>query len=183
MVLIGNTDDFLSESGQPVRRFKTKMLLWPSEHNFKSNSTACVSAGGYSFSPKGTSCGRTRKQKYIRVKLKSRLSDGTESLLIILSEFLERLVALIPAPKFHTTRYYGVLASCSPHRRYLPDEPTPLVDVDQKDPRSVGLFYFLSHQSARVNSSASLRESINEECNARKKDERNSQSMSKVVLH
>jgi hypothetical protein len=35
---------------------------------------------------------------------------------------LERLVALIPAPKFHTTRYYGVLASRSPHRRYLPDK-------------------------------------------------------------
>jgi hypothetical protein len=46
------------------------------------------------------------------------------------SEFLERLVALIPAPKFHTTRYYGVLASRSPHRRYLPDKPTPLIDVE-----------------------------------------------------
>ncbi|MEY3903136.1 MAG: hypothetical protein RL189_2442, partial [Pseudomonadota bacterium] len=42
-----------------------------------------------------------------------------------------RLVALIPAPKFHTTRYYGVLASRSPHRRYLPDKPTPLIDVEQ----------------------------------------------------
>jgi hypothetical protein len=44
--------------------------------------------------------------------------------------FLERLVALIPAPKFLTTRYYGVLASRSPHRRYLPDKPTPLSDTE-----------------------------------------------------
>ncbi len=57
----------------------------------------------------------------IRVKLKSRLADGTGSLLFTPSEFLERLVALIPALKFHTTRYYGILASRSMHRRYLPD--------------------------------------------------------------
>jgi hypothetical protein len=41
------------------------------------------------------------------------------SLLFTPSEFLERLFALIPALKFHTTRYYGVLASRSPHRRFL----------------------------------------------------------------
>ncbi|MEY2987985.1 MAG: hypothetical protein RJB13_1506, partial [Pseudomonadota bacterium] len=52
------------------------------------------------------------------------------SLLFTPSEFLERLVALIPAPKFHTTRYYGVLANRSPHRRYLPDKPTPLIDTE-----------------------------------------------------
>ena len=67
----------------------------------------------------------------IRVKLKSRWADGTGSLLFTPSEFLERLVTLIPAPKFHTTRYYGVLASRPPHRRYLPDKPTPLIDVEQ----------------------------------------------------
>ena len=54
-----------------------------------------------------------------------------ESLLFTLSEFLERLVALIPAPKFDTTRYYGVFASRSPHRRYLPDKPTSTIDVEQ----------------------------------------------------
>jgi hypothetical protein len=66
----------------------------------------------------------------IRIKLKSAWADGTHSLLFTPSEFLERLVALIPAPKFHTTRYYGVLASRSPHRRYLPDKPTPLIDTE-----------------------------------------------------
>jgi len=44
---------FGPNSGQPVRRSKTQTSLWPSEQNFKSTSTACVSAGGYSFSRKG----------------------------------------------------------------------------------------------------------------------------------
>mgnify|MGYP003341026394 CR=1 FL=1 len=66
----------------------------------------------------------------IRVKLKSAWADGTHSLFFTPSEFLEGLVALIPAPKFHTTRYNGVLASRSPHRRYLPDKPTPLIDSE-----------------------------------------------------
>jgi hypothetical protein len=66
----------------------------------------------------------------ISIKLKSAWTDGTHSLLFTHSEFLERLVALIPAPKFHTTRYYGVLASRSTHRRYLPDKLTPLIDVE-----------------------------------------------------
>ena len=76
-VLVGNTDDIFSESrqhfnedihppvhaarvahrisidpnaGQSIRRLKTQKSLWPSEQNFKSNSTACDSADGYSVS-------------------------------------------------------------------------------------------------------------------------------------
>jgi hypothetical protein len=83
MVLVGNTEEIFSESGQhfnqdihlpakaasvahriafgpnagqPIRRLKTQTSLWPSEQNFKSNSTAGVSAGGYSFSHKGIAC-------------------------------------------------------------------------------------------------------------------------------
>ena len=83
MVIVGNIDDFFSESGQhfnedihlqaqaasvahriafgpnagqPIRRLKTQTSLWPTEQNFKSNSTACVSAGGYSVSRKGSAC-------------------------------------------------------------------------------------------------------------------------------
>ena len=130
------------------------MSLWPSEQNFKSTSTACVLAGGYSVHAETAikSHERERLEKLvrymarpaisderviiegpesIRVKLKSAWSDGTHSLLFTQSEFLERLVALISAPKFHTTRYFGVLASRSPHRRNLPDKPTPPIDVGQ----------------------------------------------------
>jgi hypothetical protein len=46
-----------------------------------------------------------------------------ESLLFTPSEFIEKLIALVPIPRFHLTRYYGVLASRSPHRRVLPDLP------------------------------------------------------------
>jgi hypothetical protein len=75
MVLVGNTDEIINESGQhshedvhlparaasvthriafvpntgqPVRRLKSQMSLWPPEQHFKSTSTACVLAGGYS---------------------------------------------------------------------------------------------------------------------------------------
>ena len=145
---------FGPNAGQPVRRLKTQTSLWPSEQIFKSSSTACVTAGGYSVHAETAIKAHERERleklvrymagpaisderviiegpQSIRVKLKSRWTDGTESLLFTPSEFLERLVALIPATKFHTTRYYGVLASRSPHRRYLPDKPTPLVDVEQ----------------------------------------------------
>jgi hypothetical protein len=38
---------------------------------------------------------------------------------------LEKLLALVPLPKFHLTRYYGVFAPASPHRKNLPDRPQP----------------------------------------------------------
>ena len=59
----------------------------------------------------------------IRLRLKSPWRDGTESLLFTPSEFIEKLIALVPIPRFHLTRYYGVLASRSRHRRALPDMP------------------------------------------------------------
>ena len=180
MVLVGNTEEIFNDSGQhshedihlpaqaasvthriafgpntgqPVRRLKSQTSLWPSEQNFKSTSTACILAGGYSVHAETAikSHERERLEKLvrymarpaisderviiegpesIRIKLKSAWTDGTHSLLFTPSEFLERLVALIPAPKFHTTRYYGVLASRSTHRRYVPDKPTPLIDTE-----------------------------------------------------
>ena len=59
----------------------------------------------------------------IRLRLKTPWRDGTESLLFTPSEFIEKLIALVPIPRFHLTRYYGVLASRSPHRKVLPDLP------------------------------------------------------------
>ena len=90
MVLVGNTEEIFNESGQhshedvhlpaqaasvahriafgpntgqPVRRLKSQTSLWPPEQNFKSTSTACVLAGGYSVSRKGTSFGRMPKPR------------------------------------------------------------------------------------------------------------------------
>ena len=59
----------------------------------------------------------------IRLRLKTAWRDGTESLLFTPNEFIEKLIALVPIPRFHLTRYYGVLASRSRHRRTLPDLP------------------------------------------------------------
>lgn len=59
----------------------------------------------------------------IRLGLKTPWRDGTEALLMSPSELIERLVALIPPPGFHMTRYFGVLAAASKHRSELPDRP------------------------------------------------------------
>jgi hypothetical protein len=47
---------FGPNAGQPIRRLKTQTSLCPSEQIFNSNSTACVSAGGYSLCHKGSAC-------------------------------------------------------------------------------------------------------------------------------
>jgi hypothetical protein len=51
------------------------------------------------------------------IHIPAQAASVTSTILFTPSEFLERLVALISAPKFLTTRYYGVLSSPSPHRR------------------------------------------------------------------
>ena len=62
----------------------------------------------------------------IRLRLKSPCRDGTESLLFTPSECIEKLIALVPIPRFHLTRYDdGGLASRSRHRGTLPDLPQP----------------------------------------------------------
>ena len=49
----------------------------------------------------------------IRLQLKTSWRDGTLFLLFTPSEFIEKLIALVPTPKFHLTRYYGkTLLSC-----------------------------------------------------------------------
>lgn len=40
-------------------------------------------------------------------------------------EFMEKLVALIPRPKIHLTRFYGVLASHYKYRKEIVPKPTP----------------------------------------------------------
>jgi hypothetical protein len=59
----------------------------------------------------------------IKLKLKTPWRDGSEFLIFTPTEFLEKLLALVPLPKFHLTRYYGVFAPASPHRKNLPDRP------------------------------------------------------------
>jgi Putative transposase len=59
----------------------------------------------------------------IQLRLKTPWKDGTHSLVLSPSELIEKLVALVPQPRFHLTRYYGVLAPGSKDRTKLPDMP------------------------------------------------------------
>ncbi|MEY3901218.1 MAG: hypothetical protein RL189_524, partial [Pseudomonadota bacterium] len=68
---------FGPNAGQPVRRLKTQTSLWPSEQNFKSNSTACVSAGGYSVHAETAikAHERERLEKLVRYMARPAISD------------------------------------------------------------------------------------------------------------
>ena len=48
--------------------------------------------------------------------LKTQWSDGTEAILVTPSELIEKLIALIPPPYIHMSRYFGVLSSHSKWR-------------------------------------------------------------------
>ena len=47
----------------------------------------------------------------VRIKLKSAWRDGTTHIEVTPLEFIEKLAALIPLPKSHTVRYFGVLSN------------------------------------------------------------------------
>ena len=55
--------------------------------------------------------------------LKSRWTDGTEAILVSPPELIEKLVALIPPPYIHMSRYFGVLSSHSKWRRKIVIKP------------------------------------------------------------
>jgi hypothetical protein len=55
-----------------------------------------------------------------------RCSDGTSHLLFSGLEFMEKLAALVPQPRIHLTRYFGVLAPHSKLRsKVVPNEDEP----------------------------------------------------------
>jgi len=59
-------------------------------------------------------------------KLKSPWSDGTKALLFSGTEFVEKIAAIIPQPRIHGTRFHGVLAPHSAHRKLVvPKQPEP----------------------------------------------------------
>lgn len=58
-------------------------------------------------------------QRWVKLKLKTAYSDGTTHLRFSFLEFIEKLVAITPAPRQHLVRWCGVFASASPHRRNI----------------------------------------------------------------
>ena len=55
--------------------------------------------------------------------LKRQWSDGTEGIIMSSPEIIEKLVALIPLPYVHLSRYFGVLSSHSKWRRQIILQP------------------------------------------------------------
>lgn len=146
---------FGQNAGKPVRRLRSTHAAWPSEDDIEVSSNACINVGGYSVHAATAvkSEERHRLEKLVRymarpaiaedrisilpngdikLKLKTPWRDGSEFLLFTPTEFLERLLALVPLPKFHLTRYYGVFAPASPHRKHLPDRPKPKTENNEE---------------------------------------------------
>ncbi|MEI7591187.1 MAG: transposase, partial [Deltaproteobacteria bacterium] len=145
---VGNRIAFGPNAGQPVRRLRLGNRPWPAEDDVEVSSTACVNVGGYSIHAATAikAHERDRLEKLVRymarpaiaderlsltadnsikLRLKNPWRDGTESILFSPSEFIEKLIALVPIPRFHLTRYYGVFANRSQFRSKLPDMPEP----------------------------------------------------------
>ena len=59
----------------------------------------------------------------VRITLKKPFSDGTVAVDMDPLSLLSRLAASVPAPRFHTVRYAGVLASASKLRPRLAPKP------------------------------------------------------------
>ena len=73
--------------------------------------------------------------------LKRMWSDGTEAILMSPAELIEKLVALIPPPYVHLSRYFGILSSHSKWRRQIVLKPHVkkgfVASADGKDSQSM----------------------------------------------
>jgi hypothetical protein len=124
---VGNRIAFGPSAGQPVRRLRLGNRPWPAEDDVEVSSTACVNVGGYSVHAATAikAHERDRLEKLVRymsrpaiaddrlsltadnsikLRLKNQWRDGTESILFSPSEFIEKLIALVPIPRFHPPR-------------------------------------------------------------------------------
>jgi Putative transposase len=61
----------------------------------------------------------------VRIALKKPFSDGTVAVDLDPLSLLCRLVALVPAPRFHTVRYFGVLAPAAKWRPLIVPKAAP----------------------------------------------------------
>jgi hypothetical protein len=60
------------------------------------------------------------------LRFKRRFSDGTEAVVFTPFELIERLLPLIPRPRKHTIRFYGILAPAAGYRsKVVPASETP----------------------------------------------------------
>jgi len=76
-------------------------------------------------------------------RFKKPWDDGTTALKLTPMELMERLVALVPRPRVHLTRYHGVLGPHYKHRKQIVPKPPELKFVGQEqniiDPKQLEL--------------------------------------------
>jgi hypothetical protein len=75
----------------------------------------------------------------VRLDFKKPWSDGTTSVELEPLALIARLAALVPPPKRHLVRYFGVLSSHNASRSEVvpsPAEPTPATPVQQDKPKN-----------------------------------------------
>lgn len=131
-------------SGQKVRKVGSLGLI--SDEPFKSGELSAV-LGGYSihaatYVHKNNRTDLERLCRYIlrppvaeercEIKgdkvlyhFKSAWRDGTKAIELTGSEFIEKLVAIIPQPRIHLTRFHGILAPHSKHRSKIVPNQVP----------------------------------------------------------
>ena len=74
----------------------------------------------------------------VRIVLKKRFSDGTLAVDMDPLSLLMRLCAAVPAPRFHTVRYAGVLAAASKWRPRILPHPAALEPASDDKPKRKG---------------------------------------------
>ena len=65
---------------------------------------------------------------FVKYNLKRIWRDGTSAVLLAPLDFIARLAALIPRPRFHMVRYHGVLAARAKVRAEVVPGPAPEVE-------------------------------------------------------
>jgi len=58
-------------------------------------------------------------------RMKTPWRDGTTHVIMSDGELVEKLAALVPAPRFHLVRYFGILASAAQQRPSIVPVPPP----------------------------------------------------------
>ena len=68
--------------------------------------------------------------------MKTPWRDGTTHVVMSDGELVEKLVALVPAPRFHLIRYYGILASAAKRRASIVPLPPPASTAESCEHRN-----------------------------------------------
>jgi hypothetical protein len=85
-------------------------------------------------------------------RLKRMWSDGSTDVVYEPQDFMAKLAALVPAPRFHLTRFYGVLAPAAKWRpSIVPKPPPPTAIIIEPDVSSAALPIFVPESAPGIN--------------------------------